>query len=175
MHLPAIVYSVIRRLVPIACVDALPYRETPGGLEIGLIQRLDAHGQTRVWNLVGGRVRYGESLAHALDRHLLDALGPSASWQLPDVERPSSAAEYFPRASRRNGPVRMDSRKHAIALGYAVKVEGDVDPGGEALSFRWFSPREIPSHAEIGFDQRDVIETLVGVADRITAAARDLH
>jgi len=161
--LPGPLYAAVRRLVPIACVDALPYRERDGAIEIGLIRRRLADGRGTGWNLVGGAVRRGEPLADALARHLRATLGPGAAWTLPDTERPVLAAEYFPRPEP---PRRRDPRKHAIALSYLVAVAGDVTAAGEALEFRWFAPDARPADAEVGFDQGDVIAALVRALPR---------
>jgi 8-oxo-dGTP pyrophosphatase MutT (NUDIX family) len=163
MELPAPLYALVRRLVPIACVDALPYRRSDRGIEIGLIRRLDADDSREVWNLVGGRVRYGETLADALTRHLRDALGAAAVWTLPDTERPPVAAQYFPHARL---PMRRDPRKHAIALAYPVAVSGSIRPEGEALDFRWFDADALPDPDAVGFDQGDVIRCLAEIVTR---------
>jgi ADP-ribose pyrophosphatase YjhB (NUDIX family) len=157
MHFPAFLDAALRRLVPIACVDALPYQETANGTLIGLIRRVSADGKRQGWNLVGGRVRYREALSEALDRHLRDTLGADARWEPPDVEHPVSVAEYFP--DKRPG-ARHDPRKHAVALGYVVKLTGSITPTGEALDFRWFPANELPPDAEIGFDQANVVSGL---------------
>lgn len=156
MHLPRAVYAVIRRLVPIACVDALPYRHSADGVQIGLIRRLDADGKREVWNLVGGRIRHGETLADALERHLRDALGEGANWTIPDLRHPASLDEYFP--DERPNALR-DPRKHAVAAAYPVPVTGAIRPQGEALGFEWFDVDEIPRE-NIGYDQARVIDEL---------------
>lgn len=167
MHLPSPVYAVLRRLMPIACVDALPYRHGPAGLQVGLINRYTSLGRERGWTLVGGRVRFNESMADALDRHLRNTLGPEALWTLPNAEIPARADEYFPHPRRGE---RRDPNKHAIALSYAVAVSGSIHPVGEALDFQWFPASELPSPAEIGYGQAPTIEELAAGLQKATSS-----
>jgi ADP-ribose pyrophosphatase YjhB (NUDIX family) len=154
-HIPGPLYKVARNLVPIACVDLLPYRRAPTGTEIGLIRRHDYRG-VEVWCFIGGGVHRGESLADAADRHLHEALGASVSRLGVGLDPPATVGEYFP-ARLRDGP--HDPRKHAIALTYLVEIDGVPQPQGEALAFRWFPTDAVPT-GEMGFGQDDVYAAL---------------
>jgi len=159
MHLPRPLYALVRRAVPIVCVDTLPYRMVGADLEAGLIRRVAEDGRSTGWALVGGRVRREETLQEALERHLCGSLGKNAQWHLPyEVERPLFAAQYFPHPRAGQRP---DPRQHAIALSYLVEVTGEVSARGEALDFRWFQLESLPPSHEIVFGQASVIEALV--------------
>ena len=73
------------------------------------------------------------------------------------MARNACVAEYFPDKRPR---ARHDPRKHAVALGYVVKLTGSITPMGEAVDFRWFAANELPPDDEIGFDQAAVISEL---------------
>jgi ADP-ribose pyrophosphatase YjhB (NUDIX family) len=151
---PAFVFT--SKLVPVPCIDILPYRIGGTSVEIGLIEREDADGK-RVWNLVGGGVHRQESLAAAVTRHIEATLGPDVTWERVDFSRPEMVGEYFPAPNAEGG---HDPRKHAIALSYALPVTGRVSPRGEALDFRWFSEAAIP-FGKVGFGQEYVIRGLL--------------
>lgn len=157
MYLPRPLFALVRHLLPIACVDAVPYREIPNGIEIGLIRRYTNDRGTTGWTMVGGRVRYGERLPEALRRHLIETLGPDIRCALPDPHQPTRADEYFPHP--RPGE-RRDRSKHAVALSYPVKIDGAVRAGGEALEFRWFSVNALPDESEIGFGQGETVRRI---------------
>jgi hypothetical protein len=40
---------------------------------------------------------------------------------------------------------------------FSVQVSGTVDITGEALDFRWFDIRQIPSAASFGFGQKKIV------------------
>ncbi len=60
----------IQSMVPIACVDFVPIQRAPDGQvrRVGLIRRRYPDGR-EVWCHLGGRIRYGETVASALQRH----------------------------------------------------------------------------------------------------------
>lgn len=157
-YLPRPVYALLKRAIPIACVDVLPFRRSAGIVEVGLILRQGERRGRVGWALVGGRVQYEETLRHALERHLSDTLGPTAAWSVPDMEAPLHAAEYFPAPSVGQ---RHDPRQHAVALGYVAYIAGEVDPRGEALDFRWFTVDALPPEDQIVFGQVSVVRVLV--------------
>jgi ADP-ribose pyrophosphatase YjhB (NUDIX family) len=157
----------LRRLSPIPCVDVLPYREWTNAdgqqiREVGLIRRRVPRkegGWTEGWALVGGRVYYNESLKDAIDRHVVDTLDTTVTWDASiDSHRyPTTVGEYFP--SLRPGEA-FDPRQHSIALSYVVDLGGPPRAVGEALEFRWFALDEIPG-ADIGFNQWTVVKRLL--------------
>ena len=165
--LPRPVYWLARKLLPIACVDALVTRETPDGREIGLIRRVGADDRTTGWALVGGRVRRGESLAAALDRHLRSSLGDVSRVGRLDTSHPLHVAEYSP-DGRFGG--RVDPNKHAVALAYVVDVTGTITFSGEAVAFEWFPVTTTPPEADFAFSHGSVVAALLRADPRLSAA-----
>lgn len=161
-RLPKALYSLATRLVPVPCVDVLPYQVLDEDVvQIGLIQRLDAHGQV-AWNMVGGGIHRRESVAEAAARHIRETLGPDVTWDDSCFSNPITVGEYFPVRCAASG---YDPRKHAIAPTYAVPISGEVSTGGEAISFRWFSEDDLPLDA-VGFGQANVIRHMLPLMGR---------
>jgi ADP-ribose pyrophosphatase YjhB (NUDIX family) len=156
-------YRQVLELVPMPTVDVLPCLADERGGSIGLILRDDAEGG-KGWNLVGGGVRRGESIAEAAARHVAETLGEGFTWRRDDFSAPDTLGEYFP--ERRDGHP-YDPRKHAIAATYVILPEGtEAEVGGEALEFGWFPlAGDLPS--PIGFGQEAVIRRLVPAARRL--------
>jgi ADP-ribose pyrophosphatase YjhB (NUDIX family) len=153
-------------MVPIVCVDALPFRREDDALEIGMIWRDDGSPPERGWALVGGAIRRGESITDALSRHLVETLGPDTRWALPDDGTPARVDQYFPRP-REGGHV--DPRKHAIALTYAVPyLGGELHPAGEAESFRWFALDAVPGGDEGAYGHLEVVAQILSRDERFT-------
>ncbi len=75
-------YARVQDSVPIACSDALLWREGNRGLEYGLILRNAPHGG-QVWCLIGGRIRHGEDPVRAIDRHLVETVGDDVAQHAP--------------------------------------------------------------------------------------------
>lgn len=128
--------------LPIACVDLVPVtRDSSGDIrQIGLILRHSPFGD--VWCHLGGRVRYGETLASASKRHLNETLDVT---EAPVIGNdPFFVNQYFP--DQRPG-LGHDPRKHAIAICYTLTFEdsGAFVPRGEALAFQWFDHDMTPS------------------------------
>ena len=146
-------------------VDLLPVLAGPDGPALGLILRDDAEGGVG-WNLVGGGIRRGESVADAAERHVAATLGEDFGWRRRGFERPDTVGEYFP--DRRPGYAH-DPRKHSIALSYAILAEGPAaEPRDEALDFRWHPlDGELPE--PIGFGQEPVIRRLLRFARALAA------
>ena len=157
-RLPWFAFYFVSKLSPISCVDLLPYRVVDQSVEIGLIQRRDAHGQI-VWNLVGGGIHRQESVAEAAARHMYATLGPDVIWTEPDYSRPDAIEEYFP---VRRAAAGHDPRKHAIALTYAVPLSGQVSARDEAITFRWFPEDALPLD-NMGFGQDIVVSRILPV------------
>jgi ADP-ribose pyrophosphatase YjhB (NUDIX family) len=158
-RLPRPLYELVCKLMPVTCIDVLPYRASGEGFEIGLIERRDTEGKV-VWCLIGGGIHRRESLADSAARHIHATLGPDVGWEAPDYRHPGTIGEYVP---ERRSDMPHDPRKHAIALTYAIALDGEPSPRGEALDFRWFSPGAIPFE-RMGFGQdavlRDALSTL---------------
>jgi hypothetical protein len=166
-RLPRLAYAFVTKLVPIACVDVLPYRVGPSGVEVGLVQRLDANGRL-VWNLVGGGIYRRESIAEAAARHIRTTLGEDVTWDNSDLDEPDGLGEYFPVPVAGAG---FDPRKHAIALTYAIPLSGEAVARGEALDFRWFTEDRVPFD-EIGFGQEGFIHRLLPIEPPRTDSPR---
>jgi ADP-ribose pyrophosphatase YjhB (NUDIX family) len=154
-------YERARQLVPISCVDVLPYRMAKG-LEVGLIKRLvptKTGDWTSGWALVGGRVYRGETLEVALRRHIETTLGPRVEWD-PNVDwdHPVVVGQYLPEPVEGSS---FDPRQHSIAVTYAVTLDGSPKPQGEAEDFRWFPSDALPADQEIGFDQARVVHAAI--------------
>jgi ADP-ribose pyrophosphatase YjhB (NUDIX family) len=167
-------YAWVRRNLPIACVDVLPTRPGPFGLEVGLLRRwfpeARAPGARPVWCVVGGRLRHGETVRAAIARQLRTDLGPEAVGAVPRSPVPVAVVEYAPRSRDRGRP--YDPRQHAIGLLYAVRVRGRVRPAGGALGFRWFPARRLPPAAEIGFGLSATLRRVVREPGRARRANR---
>lgn len=161
MRIPDELWHQIERLMPIACVDAMPWQKLSGGaLGLGLILREDEVGQLR-WNLIGGRVQIDEPLAEAVSRHMVETLGADLRYSRSDFRSPEIVGEYL--RTRKYG-FGFDSRHHAIALAYTFECTGYVTIGGEAVDFEFFAPESLPQRNEIGFQQADVIYRLAACA-----------
>lgn len=168
MRIPDAQWHKIENLIPIACVDVMPWQRLPGGaLRLGLIRREDEIGRLR-WNLIGGRVRIDETLAEALHRHIVETLGPSFQWSRSDFRSPETVGEYL---RTKDDDFGFDLRHHAIALAYTFECMGSVAVGGEAVEFELFAPDSLPQRNEIGFQQASVIYRLAECAARQAAAS----
>jgi ADP-ribose pyrophosphatase YjhB (NUDIX family) len=150
-------WDALQRIIPIACVDLLPVRLDEGGrvCSIGLILR-KVPLRDPAWCLVGGRVRYSETLAEARTRQVETTLGSGIACTTLLGGQPATVAEYAPSGSPR---FHWDPRKHAIAITYLVLLEGVPVPEGEALDFRWFGPESGLTRSQVGFDQDQVIDS----------------
>ncbi len=148
-----------RELVPIACVDVLPWRRAEGcAPEVCLIERLDRPGQ---WNLVGGRIRRGEQADAAVRRHLLSTLGPRISWTRNDFSRPEVVGQHFSECTagygfdprHRDGVTITDADGNPVQRD-AEQVEWDA-AAAEKGGYETFMLKEIHEQADA------VAETIV--------------
>jgi ADP-ribose pyrophosphatase YjhB (NUDIX family) len=146
-------YDLIQARVPILCVDLLPVNAARDA--IGLIRRETPEGGEG-WCLVGGAVVRNEPLIEAISRHVRSTLGDGVDFSLVS-QQPLAIIEYFTESSLGEF---HDPRKHAVALSYAAICQGEPNPAGEALEFRWFARKEIDG-IEFGFGQGAVVEQLL--------------
>jgi ADP-ribose pyrophosphatase YjhB (NUDIX family) len=160
--IPNELYKSIEASVPIVCVDVLlsPY-DNPK--QIGLIHRTtydDGFG----WCLIGGRVLRDESLADAVDRHVLATLGDSIRVVRSSMHL-GAVIEYFSKPGLGDF---HDPRKHAVALTYAAKCEfhGEPEVHGEAIDFRWFSIDDLPD-IDFGFGQGEAVARVLKSEGRL--------
>lgn len=132
----------VRASVPIVCVDLVLTRTTSDPRpEVGLILRAMPGRTEPVWCHLGGRVRRGETVRAALQRHLFSTLH-GVDVHLPPDPQPDYVMQWFPTAGSPESGLLMghDPRQHAVALVFAVTLRGTpgVPEGGEALDFRWW-------------------------------------
>lgn len=151
--IPDAEWDAIQRVLPIVVVDVVPL---DGGdpPRVGLITRATPHQGPR-WNLVGGRIAFGETLGEAVRREVTSALGPAARVEVDDAMQPDYIGQYGP---FERAPFSTDPRKHAVGLTYALTVTGEVAAGNEALAFQWFDLEGLPKRALWGFEQDRVAE-----------------
>ncbi|HJQ42959.1 MAG TPA: DUF4916 domain-containing protein [Jatrophihabitantaceae bacterium] len=134
----------LQRLVPITCVDLVPFRRRPDVVEFGLIERDSPFGQR--WCQIGGRLRHGETLRSGLLRHLQHTL-IGLDVELSADPQPEHVMQWFPRIPDDGVDHGFDPRQHAVALCFLAEAALDVVPsvveGGEALRFGWFPVDEV--------------------------------
>lgn len=146
--IPDELYASIEASIPIVCADFILVRRSPDGAvaKLGLIERHSPYG--RVWCHLGGRIRRGETVRAAIERHLSETLS-GAVLHLVDDPQPQHVYQWFPPdVSPSTGLVHgTDSRKHAVGLTFVVDCQGEPTavPGGEALAVAFFDPRDLPA------------------------------
>lgn len=148
----------IRRRLPLTYVHGLPVRRGDDGQveSVGLLLRTLETGVLGR-EIVGGRVKFHESLRTALMRHAEKDLGPLSLPSPPLSLTPFHVAEYFPTEGESR---HYDPRQHAVALCYILLINGDCSPHGSALSLDWLSPHEAASD-EIAREMRHGQEHIV--------------
>lgn len=152
-------YALIQRSVPIATVDLLCLFSDRSERPLLLIERADGHGQPGLLNLIGGRIRLGESLEAAAMRHLHETLGEAVLVEPRDWGRPEWVAVY-PKATTGPGP--FDPRQQSISPTYLLRCSGEpvVGPEGEATGLAWFDPEGLPAAERFGFGQAEIVTRL---------------
>ena len=130
----------LRRRLPMAYINAVPVLLDEHGVpeKVGLLLRTGDDGSL-VREVIGGRVRFHETLRAALMRHAEKDLGPLAMPMVPPSTVPFAVTEYFPHPSETGF---TDNRQHAVALNYVVPVRGECQPREDALQLSWVTPEE---------------------------------
>lgn len=147
-------YQRIQKTLPIACVDILPIKVDEGVVSmVGLIKRHTPHQGDR-WCVIGGRLRYGESLYKAIHREMRSALGDDMVFSVCNNGMPINVYQYMPCEDENQ---LHDPRKHAISIMYLAEVSGDIYPANEALDFEWTPVIGIKDRSDIGFGQTPMI------------------
>ncbi|MEE9415622.1 MAG: DUF4916 domain-containing protein [Acidimicrobiales bacterium] len=153
--------ETVRGRVPMVYVEAVPVRLDEFGqvTHIGLLLRAMPDG-TISRAIVSGRVLWGETLRHALSRHLDKDLGPAAFPRIPASPVPFTVAEYMqdPTATGFHDP-----RQHAVSLAYVVPMQGECVPSLDALEFAWLTCEEAAGV--------DVSAEMTGGQDRLVRLA----
>lgn len=141
-YLPDDIYALIEGSVPILCVDFFPVEVGSGGESVGLILRHSPFGE--VWCHLGGRVRRGETLHAAVDRHARDTLGVGVRIE---GDQPAYVYQWFPPelAPADGTEYGDDPRKHSVGLTYLASLSGEPAPQNEALDFRFFPVDDLPA------------------------------
>jgi ADP-ribose pyrophosphatase YjhB (NUDIX family) len=151
-------YARVQASMPIACVDVLPYRSDEGTTRVGMIRRdvPTPEGWGEGWTLVGGRIGRGETIAKAIQRHVVETLGPEVLFDATVVEenRPLAIVQYFPQPDE---TFLYDPRQHSVSLTYRLPLGGRVTAQGEAKDFAWFDLDDVP-YDHIGFGQTEIIK-----------------
>jgi len=161
-------YGLVQRSVPIATVDVLCiFEDRDDGKPLLLIERDDGHGNPGLLNLIGGRIRLGESLEQAAMRHLHETIGDRVYAAPRDWGRPEWVAVY-PLGD--SGPGPFDPRQQSISPSYVLLCQGEpeVVEGGEATGLAWLSPDPagLPPAERFGFGQGDVIRQMLETTGR---------
>lgn len=137
-------WARIRDLVPIACVDLVPVRESADGQQFGLIERDSPFGLR--WCQIGGRLLHGETMRAGLLRHLDHTL-QGLDVQLPADPQPDYTMQWFPEAPEDGIEHGFDPRQHALALCFLTPVAAEAEPavveGGEGVRFGWFTQAQV--------------------------------
>lgn len=150
-------YELVRASVPIASVDLLPWRTDGDSRQVLLIRRRDRRGRP-CWCWIGGRVHIDETLADAIERHLLETIGADLVIGRFDPSRPDAVIEYA-RIPRDDGP--YDEAQHSLGMTYLIPTNGgSVQPAGEAMDAEWFAIDALPPADEFSFGQSNCIRDL---------------
>jgi ADP-ribose pyrophosphatase YjhB (NUDIX family) len=160
-YLPGPEWDLVRKSVPILCVDVLL---SPAGdsRRVGLIRRDAPQGQG--WCLVGGRVLRNEHLPVAVERHVAATLGPGVRVDRSTLEL-GAVIEYFTEPGLGEF---CDPRKHAVSMTYSAECEctGAPEARGEAHEFGWFSLDQLPG-LDFGFGQGEVVARVLKKLGRV--------
>src|SRR5699024_8113307 len=131
-------YAQLRRRMPIPYVNAIPVRVGESGNveRIGLLLRSLDDG-TLGREVVGGRIRFHETIRSALLRRAESGLDPRPLPVIPPAISPFHTAEYCP--TEGSAPLR-EPRQQAITMCSTLEVRGECTPRAQALSPDWLTP-----------------------------------
>ena len=130
-----------------------------------LIERNDGHGNASRLNLIGGRIRLGESIEAAARRHLRETVGERVYAAPRDWGRPEWVAVY---PLREQGPGPFDPRQQSISPSYVLLCQGEPEivEAGEATGLTWVDPAEWPAAERFGFGQGEVVRRMLETTGR---------
>jgi ADP-ribose pyrophosphatase YjhB (NUDIX family) len=135
-------YQLITKKTPIPTVNLAIIRQDSNSWEILLLKRKTGYAKGN-WCMIGGRVRIGESLKQAIERHAKDLN--------VKVKIISPFGPNFPTfIDDRNT---QDKTKHPISMVYPAKIVfGKVrNEGEEYKGYKWFPIDKLP---EIAYGQK---------------------
>lgn len=176
-------WARIQATVPIACVDFVPVRRDGDGTvdQVGLIRRHHPDDGRLVWCHLGGRIRYGESVIDALERHRESTIDvvpegdEDAEITFGLLERPV-LSQWFPQgagpqATDGPGPFLYgeDPRKHSVSVGFSAEIIGvaSVATGrsdNEAVEFRWLPATEL-GHLEWWSGSKELVRRVAAAVE----------
>lgn len=154
-------YRLYVELGIVTCVDGIAIRKRDGAIEALAIRRNTGPFKGKLCS-VGGRIRFEESLEHALRRHFKTDLGTEIELLSP-WDDPTAVHQFMrPRADGTVLPefTSEPTRRHTITVVYVVRLQGDnftfgssVHGGQEAEGAEWFSLKTMPPGDEFGYGQ----------------------
>src|SRR5699024_4819170 len=87
--------------------------------------------------VVGGRIRFHETIRSALMRHAENDLGPMALPVIPPPISPFHIADYFPTEA---SSLLHDPRQQAISMCFILEVRGECTPRADWVSLDLLAP-----------------------------------
>lgn len=155
--LPKEQYNQVVDSVPIVCVDMVPIKIENGKYYFGVIER-NTGPEIGKLALVGGRIYRDETITEAIKRTLATDLGINdfSFYQCED-SKPIIVKQYMQK-SEVDGDYLYDPTKHAVALTYAITINGDLHPANEASDFVWL--KNSKDH-QFGYGHEKVIDYFV--------------
>jgi len=131
-------YDLVTKKTPIPTVNLVILKKTQKRWEILLLVRKTGYAKGS-WCIIGGRVRIGETLDKAIQRHASD-LGIKVKLMSPFT------ANFPAFIDDRNG---QDQTKCPISLVYPASIiSGEIrDEGEEYKGYKWFVANKLPKIA----------------------------
>lgn len=139
-------YAFVTGKTPIPCVDLVILRNHDNRTEVLLLTRKTGQ-YSGAWCIIGGRVRLGETIKQAIDRHAAD-LGVTVAIIKPfEVDFPALL----------NGNFKDDRTKHYIVSVYPVEITKGVmrREGEEYTGSGWFDVNNLPQ--KMAYDHKEEI------------------